>query len=684
MTVSHLSHAATSAANQLDLSQNGKLPICGQFFSLSRQFTSNEIAEVLASLKLGLCGLALPLGTKDWYCIQQAENGTLNGIGWGAKTSALVAEFSGAPTFLDASNPIERRYGYVILMEIELDIGNSKPNYLFVQRLHIGDPCVAEVASGTKPACTPLGFETFLEPFTDKGTRIESIAMRPMGISRLDLRRKVLDSHDVQATISSLGLNRIVHGALRVVQEGGSTSNRRLSLSPRQRKLKQAGDKLSLSDLAQWAAGIAIEFDKAKAVANLTSSFLRSFAKPTITLAGATAQSVLIDTAVLRELLDVGNGAYQIVDMAKAADVSPRSSVIFDALLTAMDDAIHLKPVVGAPQRFVGAIANAKPVEVHVDVRSRTCTLSLKNCDWGVKPNAHAGAITAPIPLGRFINEKKAFRVALNNGTMLYCSEGAFSDGDISQSAKLLLNIIRPMAAALNPVVTEKGNPVQGATTFDPTSSFYVIENTLSASHPWLLCDDSNNEWCDFMSLRLPTPLATGPSEVRWYHAKVNRRKDQNGNYIPMGLTKGAVSATGLQEVVGQAIKNLGRIRMQSKHSDVKERSKFWKTDYVWPDATRTASSMPRLKFMVGGATTRTPASVSNFLKDYETALSNPHTLFEVALVVPNYKKITLENAFKRLGSKYASQTATQIFWLLSGFMHSCLEIGVRPVIYTR
>lgn len=671
--------AVTPKDNPLDLNKYGKLPARGQFFVLSRNFTPPEIKGIFVELKAKLSNQALPPGQGDWAGRFPYAGSSPGGAQWKAVVSAFAVAFDHVPSFLDSPEPVEKRCGYVVLIEIELLSSPQNPFYLFVQRLHLDNPCAGLDQASSLPTCHELELEMFLEPFTKGTSRFESISMRPMSMSHSDVRRKVIEAYDVQTAMSSLGLNRVVAGSLRVVQPAGAAASRRFSLSPRLRKLQQTGEKLSLSALTEWAAGIAVELDGAK---NLSSAFLRSFAAPVPSLKGKAAQSVLIDVPILQKLVE--DSGYRIVDTSRRAKTQPRPIDDFKSLIESMDDVVSLSEQSPSSGKFVGTFPGSSGASVAIKVMNRTCTLTLGNCQWGVQETPSVSNPSPPtIPLDRFLNEKKAFRVLLEHGTIMFCAEGAFTDADIRHSATLLLNIIRPFTNDLGVVVTEKGTPTANAPAFDPTSSFGVIESVISNSHAWLLCDDSKKEWCDFLSMSEANP--TTPPEVRWYHAKVNRVKDSKSKQdLPMNVTRSSASASGLQEVVGQAVKNLGRIRMNSTHGDVKKHRKGWECLYTWPDEPTIQSAMPCLRRTPGGPGSTSPSAIDAFLKTYDAATANPHATFEVALVVPNYKKSALESSFGKLGTAKGTQTTAQMFWLLSGFMHSCIEIGVRPVIYCR
>ncbi|MCF5325076.1 hypothetical protein GIW15_14000 [Pseudomonas lurida] len=133
-------------------------------------------------------------------------------------------------------------------------------------------------------------------------------------------------------------------------------------------------------------------------------------------------------------------------------------------------------------------------------------------------------------------------------------------------------------------------------------------------------------------------------------------------------------SASNLQEVVGQALKNLSRLRITQQDHEFAPRRDKWLTQYcVLP----TKGQISRL---------RRPLNLNADKLDniFDDAASNPTALYEVGIVIPNYSLSYLEGEMKKISKGKASQTVLQAFWLLSGYMHACLEVGAKPIIFVR
>ena len=79
-----------------------------------------------------------------------------------------------------------------------------------------------------------------------------------------------------------------------------------------------------------------------------------------------------------------------------------------------------------------------------------------------------------------------------------------------------LTHIFRPVKD-IEKVVSEKGIFVASSKDFPMNSCFHFIETDPLITDPnsILLCDDANDEWCDFLEIDTTQP------RMRWLHAKI-------------------------------------------------------------------------------------------------------------------------------------------------------------------
>ncbi len=207
------------------------------------------------------------------------------------------------------------------------------------------------------------------------------------------------------------------------------------------------------------------------------------------------------------------------------------------------------------------------------------------------------------------------------------------------------------------------------------------------------MCDDGPTEWCDFLA------IATARPSMSWIHAKVQTVEDPKLKVIRKKAVKAARlaaaanqpippipakltlpvskspsrSASALEEVMGQAVKNLARLRTPINDVAFESKSADWVNNSC---SLLQPALIPRLvKALVG-------TDEKDISTTFQSIAEHPLAQLEVAIVVPNYSKSDIEGEFHRIAAGKTEANVLQMFWLLSGFMHSCLEVGAEPVVY--
>ena len=129
---------------------------------------------------------------------------------------------------------------------------------------------------------------------------------------------------------------------------------------------------------------------------------------------------------------------------------------------------------------------------------------------------------------------------------------------------------------------------------------------------------------------------------------------------------KPLTSASILQEVIGQAEKNLGWL-LASAAELVKREQAYWSKDCRWPS---------------GGRVGRVRRNTSNRpVRDLLTeAAVNPKTLRRACIVVSSLTRTMLKALASSKGDDLAPNQS-QLAWLLATFVSACGEVGVLPVI---
>lgn len=690
-----------------DFKEAMRIPRSGQFYLLNKQLKTssvqdafdqiaskleNDTEEILSAQ--GIARQSLPfVELKQIRAKLSSEQ--FGSVSVDAHLSLLAKSFVREPLLSPNAGLFEIRFAQVLLLEMTVSpvVTSQSSSYLFVYRELVDDPIDHGLASFCSEISSFAFVEQFVKPAASGGStglsRIEQMSMRMMASSRGEIRRKVIDAYDVEATTSSLGLHRTIAGSMTLAVPDGSRS-RMVSVSPHRQRVRTGTSRTSLGEVVRWACECAMGFSASSQVTQSSSAFLAQFAQPVPRLLEKIPSSLLIERRALSKAI-----AEHIKSTGQKwirHKSTPPNWTTLDDVLDAITEMFVLD---GSPTDRIGtpvkissslsavyytsrsSIQGLKSTDLlRVQVSSRLCKIILPRAVGSLgtgKPNADS------IWLDEFINRTRDFRVVLDNGRVLFCSEGAYSSANLILATMQLSKIFRAVSALGN-VHSEKGETSLSTTSWGTTSSFHVIETDplLTEPNSMLICDDSSVEWADYIELDTQTP------RIRWLHAKVQQvelpadmkaRKATNppGRKITQPVSsQPSLSASDLEEVVGQAIKNLARLRIASTDSEFTARSKTWTSENC---NMPNKSSIKRL---------RRPAKlkVADIAKYFDATAANPLAVYEIAIVVPNYSKKHLEAEFEKIPKGKASASTLQAFWLLSGFMHACIEVGAKPLVF--
>jgi hypothetical protein len=243
---------------------NLRFPRSGQFYVLSNALDDTQVQQVFNAVVAeqnnnfpapGIGGAVYgPTSLNSNIVFNEIRRnvGTVQveGVGVELVASLFIRSYAHSPLFAPKSGLVEHSYGYILLVETSISqpAGAAPHRYLFVHR----DGAVDPMKHGFHDLVSPIDFAAFLEQFlSSAGTnaaglaRIERMAMRMMATSPGEIRQKVVDSHDVESSTSSLGLAR--------AKAEGKTLGRPAKTTPEQRLAMMEGyaAKQSVSALAR-------------------------------------------------------------------------------------------------------------------------------------------------------------------------------------------------------------------------------------------------------------------------------------------------------------------------------------------------------------------------------------------------------------------------------------------------
>lgn len=186
-------------------------------------------------------------------------------------------------------------------------------------------------------------------------------------------------------------------------------------------------------------------------------------------------------------------------------------------------------------------------------------------------------------------------------------------------------------------VLCKAGRPRGTFLLLGPTE---VGDSLLNNSH-FLWCSDLGIEWADYISL--------GNNTVVFAHCK--------------HAHKSTLGATGYQEVLGQAIKNLGNVK--STPREFAQKIKATADTDTWGN-----TGIPRLRTL--------QKTWADFEKAISGSFENPNFRQEVHLVITMLSAAGFDTEAAKPKHK---GSFVQLIWLLSAFINSCRELGAEAKI---
>ncbi len=250
--------------------------------------------------------------------------------------------------------------------------------------------------------------------------------------------------------------------------------------------------------------------------------------------------------------------------------------------------------------------------------------------------------------LQSLINKHQEFNVYFTDNELIYGNKTLFRDTRLMSSIHQLLKVLKVLPS-LSQTICEKyvGISPLGLQTWDARSIFGAVEQKFMDQYTYFICDDCNDEWADHIGI--------SPQKVSFFVSKHKNSKN---------------SASDFQDVVAQALKNLGNLTPTKGQLDGKlER---WRGSYQ-------NSQMMRLRSNNG--------TVRDAVTMWHDNMMNPNYVREMCLVVDFMSKETFTQQLEDIANNrpvdYKSELLQRL-WILSSFVNGCVECGVKPVIYCK
>lgn len=511
----------------------------------------------------------------------------------------------------------EKLVCYFLLIEID--------DYLVLFTRH------ANGLSSFKSGHTPIMGSRLAGAFVTPDTVFTQMRMGNMNLNRFALRNKSYESDDLSQSMPTYGSGRHILKTTRI-QNNDEVVALGLSTS---RVSKIGSERKTIAALCRWADGI---ISGIKDPYDVAGSLMGHFSTP----------------VRWKDYKDSLVPAYLLIDWHELTNHIQNEHLTIQHRANGNETPVELGRLSRVVERLNGCGTLTERTEHKeyacegsfglLEVTLQRTGIRLKGL--GSLDNLYVVGNNCPAgKLITYINAHKCFYVGFEDVQFIYQGNQLHKDGNILNSIESILSIFEgaPEMAGVN---TEKGRPTVEDEDFAPDTVFHAVERIFrneAASH--IVCDDMGYECADHIAL--------SDNRISFIHSKAKRDT--------------SLSASAFQEVMGQALKNIGNLR----YMDVANKVNNWRGRH-YPNSNIDVCR---------------EGDLDTFEETYRRNLNAPNGIKEVCLAINFISKRVLQGAFEALknGEHLRQKHAvSQMIWLLSAFISSCKDADMQCRIFCK
>ncbi|WP_343608335.1 hypothetical protein [Chryseobacterium oranimense] len=535
--------------------------------------------------------------------------------------SILVFKYIKKPSFIEEliTNWEEIKLAYICIIDFE--------EYLVIARRNISK--ISDFLSDFEP----LDYSVMTSIFSQDNTSFEKLSMDNMNISDRAIRQKSLESPNLQENVSSFGLQGYILNTVRV-----SNDDEKVALSVNSSRINQLGPKNSFDSFLNWSS------NTVEKIKNYTpkTTFLSSFAT---SIEYKKHKDELVPTSILIVLSKIYKEFEEnkirrcFFRIKRGEDIIEREINLIRVLkqfeyLLEIEQGDHIYRIKNKIIKDLSLFLNDKSITL------RSKKLSKLYIEYETD---------LCYPILAVINWTRSYIITFDNPEFIYCNRKLFKDNRLLGNLDAILKIFKE-SPELENVTSEKGDFREDSTTFESESVFGFVENKFKVNYDYFICDDLSKEWADHIGLN--------EESIAFYHSK-----HKNSNF----------SASDFQDIIGQALKNLGNLSPSDDQWDIKEN--------LWNNLYKNDSVETQINRIRTGQSSHETISYFKKIKGY------PNIKKQVHIVINFISKSALENRLQKLknGESFRERNEViQILWFISSLISSCFEANTEVYIHCK
>ncbi|MCT2406268.1 hypothetical protein NZD88_01705 [Chryseobacterium antibioticum] len=478
-----------------------------------------------------------------------------------------------------------------------------------------------------------LDYNVITSIYSQDNTSFEKLSMDNMNISDRAIRQKSLESPDLKENVSSFGLQGYILNTVRV-----SNDEEKIALSVNSSRINQLGPKNTFNAFLNWCNKTVEKIKNYVPKTNFLSSFATSidYSKHKDDL---TPTSILIILSKIYKEFEENKIKRCFFRIKKRNEILEREINLIP-ILKQFEYLLEIEDI-----EDVYKIKNNVVNDLSLFLNNKSITLRSKK----LSKLFIEYETDLCYPILSVINWTRSYIITFDNPEFIYCNRKLFKDSRLLGNLDSVLKIFKEDPELEN-VTSEKGKFQVNLTNFETNSVFGFVENTFKANYEYFICDDLSKEWADHIGLN--------EDSIAFYHSKY-----KNSNF----------SASDFQDIIGQALKNLGNLSPSDDQWEIKERlwSNLYKNDFVETQISRI----------------RTGQSSNQTISYFKTIKGYPNIKKQVHIVINFISKSALEDRLHKLknGESFQERNEViQILWFISSLISSCFEANTEVYIHCK
>lgn len=602
-----------------------------EFYKLNTELQENIVEHIKESI------------VDKCYEMSKIEEGEVNGLTY--RFFAFKKNES-TPSFCSKNLPFlqEQKTGYFLLV--------NEVNYAAIFKQNILLP------KDVRDCFENINYDDFIKFNIEKNTEYKYLNMRNTDGADYAIRTKTFEGNDLKKNISSVSSNKYAIQTMR-----GKTGDKSFSLNFGTSRLNNYCPKNTLDEVCNWVKEIFSYIKNNDLEAD--ESFLGNFAMKSkfTNFKDYEPAYLLINLSELNTLLEMD-------DVEIYQDDKEYNRELFGNY----EKIIEIKK---EDDEYVASVQDIKII-----VSEKNSKIILDSEEWNKITIRKTPDSKYDGTFEYFINNNNFFSIYFKNRQNVYMNGALYCDNKLLERVDMLLDYMYDdelpelkdceyekyeefKKDENGKFVIEDGKRVKVSTEeidkWDDNSEFFIVEKKFKDKFECFICDDCQNEWADYIGINSDC-IEFFACKYKSLKRKSTSNKDSKNN---------STSASNFQDVVGQALKNLGNFIPFEEQIEKKEVE--WADTYLKSPIQRTRKG-----------------NLKKGLSFWKDGMTNPNYKKTFSLVVNFLKKETFKKGIKEL-RKYKNKDANkpahveemyQQLWILSNFVNSCLEQGVTPRIY--